>query len=52
MPEISKAKEEERLNAIEGLKHPVREHQHIGPGTKIEIPIPEKARERYYEQRE
>ena len=42
LPEISKEKEMERKNAIDSLKHPVRMQQRISPGTRVEIPIPEK----------
>lgn len=42
----------ERENIIESLHHPVREQQYILPGTKVEIPIPERARLRHYEEKE
>ena len=32
---------------IQSIKHPVREQQRIGPGTHVDIPIPQKTRERY-----
>jgi hypothetical protein len=52
LPEISSKKEQERLEAIEALKHPVREQVKITPGTKVEIPIPERVKQHYYEEKD
>lgn len=52
LPEISKEKEMERQHIIDSLHHPVRENYYITPGTKIEVPIPEKSRERHEQEKE
>ena len=42
----------ERENIIESLHHPVREQHYVLPGTKVDIPIPERAKERHYREKE
>lgn len=40
LPEISREKEAQRQQLIEGLKHPVREAVKVSPGTHVDIPPP------------